>query len=213
VNPVQPAACGLAIISEMDRKTPHSAILRGAPGSSAFQGGRRRFLCATGAALVTLLPLGAAWARPGRERRFLSFVHTHTGESLSVDYFREGAYDPSALERVNHLLRDFRTEQVHPIDPTLLDILFDLQTLAEHERPFEVISGYRSPQTNTALRRRSHGVAEHSLHLQGRAIDVRLPGFATRRLRELALGLQRGGVGFYARSDFVHLDNGPARFW
>jgi uncharacterized protein YcbK (DUF882 family) len=81
------------------------------------------------------------------------------------------------------------------------------------ERPFEVISGYRSPQTNAALRRRSHGVAEHSLHLQGRAIDVRLPGFATRRLRELALGMQRGGVGFYPESDFVHLDNGPVRLW
>jgi uncharacterized protein YcbK (DUF882 family) len=212
VNPVQSAARGLAIIITMDRKTLHSALFRQAPGGSAFHAGRRRFLCAAGAAVVTLSPLGAAWART-RERRFLSFVHTHTGESLSVDYFREGAYDPSALERVNHLLRDFRTEQVHPIDPSLLDILFDLQTLAEHERPFEVISGYRSPQTNTALRRRSHGVAEHSLHLQGRAIDVRLPGFATRGLRELALGMQRGGVGFYARSDFVHLDNGPVRFW
>ncbi len=156
--------------------------------------------------------MGAAWART-RQRRSLSFVHTHTGESLSVDYFQEGAYDSSALQRVNYLLRDFRTEEVRPIDPALLGILFDLQALAEHERPFEVISGYRSPQTNSALRRRSHGVAEHSLHMQGREIDVRLPGFATCRLRELALGMQRGGVGLYASSDFVHLDNGPVRFW
>lgn len=162
--------------------------------------------------MVALLPLSAACAS-ARTRRSLSFVHTHTGEALSVEYFREGTYDAAALERVNHLLRDFRTEQVHPIDPRLLDILFDLQTLTEHGRPFEVISGYRSPQTNAALRQRSHGVAEHSLHIQGRAIDVRLPGFATRRLRELALGMQRGGVGFYASSDFVHLDNGPVRFW
>jgi uncharacterized protein YcbK (DUF882 family) len=177
-----------------------------------FQAARRRFLYATGAVVATLLPFGAACARSA-ERRSLSFVHTHTGESLSVAYFREGAYDSLALQRVDQLLRDFRTEEVHPIDPSLLDILFDLQTLASHERPFEVISGYRSPQTNAALRRRSHGVAEHSLHLQGRAIDVRLPGFATRRLRELALGMQRGGVGFYPESDFVHLDNGPVRLW
>jgi len=185
---------------------------RNIPKTDAFHAGRRRFLCATGAAVVTLLPLGVAWARTS-QRRSLSFVHTHTGENLRVDYFQEGVYDPSALLRVNYLLRDFRTEEVHPIDPALLDILFDLQTRAEHPRPFEVISGYRSPQTNSALRRRSHGVAEHSLHMQGRAIDVRLPGFATRRLRELALGMQRGGVGFYASSDLAHLATGPVRFW
>lgn len=187
-------------------------MVRSVPQTAVFHAGRRRFLCATGAAIVSLLPLGAAWARTS-QRRSLSFVHTHTGESLNVDYFQEGVYAPSALQRVNYLLRDFRTEEVHPIDPVLLDILFDLQTLANHQRPFEVISGYRSPQTNSVLRLRSHGVAEHSLHMQGRAIDVRLPGFATRKLRELALGMQRGGVGFYASSDFVHLDNGPVRFW
>ena len=187
-------------------------MVRHVPHSPVFSAGRRRFLSATGAAVVTLLPLGAALART-RERRSLSFVHTHTAESLSVDYFREGAYDPAALQRVNHLLRDFRTDEVHPIDPSLLDILFDLQMLANHEHPFEVISGYRSPRTNAALRRRSPGVAEHSLHIQGRAIDVRLPGFATCKLRELALGMQRGGVGFYESSDFVHLDNGRVRFW
>jgi uncharacterized protein YcbK (DUF882 family) len=178
---------------------------------AGFRAARRRFLYATGAAVVALLPVGA-WARAG-ERRSLAFVHTHTGESLDVAYFQDGAYDPSALQRVNHLLRDFRTDEVHPIDPALLDILFDLQTLVNREQPFEVISGYRSPQTNAALRQRSHGVAEHSLHLQGRAIDVRLSGFATRKLRDFALGMRRGGVGFYASSDFVHLDNGPIRFW
>jgi uncharacterized protein YcbK (DUF882 family) len=185
---------------------------RDASHTPGFQATRRRILRATGAAVIGLLPVSAAWARP-RERRSLAFVHTHTGESLDVAYFQDGAYDPSALQRVNHLLRDFRTEQVYPIDPALLDILFDLQTLVNRERPFEVICGYRSPQTNAALRRRSHGVAEHSLHIQGRAIDVRLSGVATHRLRDLALGMQRGGVGFYARSDFVHLDNGPIRFW
>ena len=178
---------------------------------AGFAVSRRRFLRATGAALVTVLPLAALARTPGR--RSLSFVHTHTGESLDVAYFQEGAYDSSALQRVNHLLRDFRTEQVYPIDPELLDILFDLQTLANRAAPFEVISGYRSPQTNAALRQRSRGVAEHSLHLQGRAIDVRLSAFPTRKLHELALSMRRGGVGFYASSDFVHLDNGPVRFW
>jgi uncharacterized protein YcbK (DUF882 family) len=114
---------------------------------------------------------------------------------------------------VNHLLRDFRTGGVHTIDPTLLDILFDLRTLADQDQPFEVISGYRSPKTNAYLRRHSSGVAEHSLHIQGRAIDVRMSGVSTRKLRDLALGMRRGGVGFYPASDFVHLDNGRVRRW
>ena len=148
------------------------------------------------------------------DRRSLSLVHTHTGESLSTVYFENGSYQRSSLERINHLLRDFRTDEVHPIDPQVLDILFDLQTRVSRDAPrFEVICGYRSAQTNAALRSRSSGVAEHSLHMQGRAIDVRLSGVPTRRLRELALGLQRGGVGFYPKSDFLHLDNGRVRFW
>ena len=173
--------------------------------------GRRRFLKGAGAALV-LLPLGAAWARTPA-RRSLSFVHTHTGERLSTVYFEDGQYQVGELERINQLLRDFRTGDVHTIDTGVLDILADLRVLADHDEPYEVISGYRSPQTNAALRSHSSGVAEHSLHLQGRAIDVRLPGFATRKMRELALAMGRGGVGFYPQSDFVHLDNGRVRYW
>jgi uncharacterized protein YcbK (DUF882 family) len=145
--------------------------------------------------------------------RSLSFVHTHTGETLSTTYFQSGNYVASSLERVNHLLRDFRTGEVHSIDPALLDTLFDLQRKAQHDGPFEVISAYRSPQTNAALRHRSSAVAEHSMHLQGRAIDIRLRGFSTLRLRDLAIQLQRGGVGFYAASDFVHVDTGRVRRW
>jgi uncharacterized protein YcbK (DUF882 family) len=174
---------------------------------------RRGFLRRAGLVALALAPVGAARAY-ATDRRSLSFVHTHTGESLSTVYFENGSYQRSSLERVNHLLRDFRTDQIHPIDPQVLDILFDLQTRVSRDAPrFEVICGYRSAQTNAALRSRSSGVAEHSLHMQGRAIDVRLSGFPTRKLRELALGLQRGGVGFYAKSDFVHLDNGRVRFW
>jgi uncharacterized protein YcbK (DUF882 family) len=181
-------------------------------GSAQFRPGRRVFLRRAGAAAALLLPLSAAWARSA-ERRSLSFVHTHTGERLSTVYFEGGEYRPAELGRIDQLLRDFRTGDVHPIDPGVLDILSDLRVLADRDEPYEVISGYRSPQTNAALRRCSSGVAEHSLHIEGRAIDVRLPGFATRKLRELALGMARGGVGFYAKSDFVHLDNGRVRCW
>ncbi len=128
-------------------------------------------------------------------------------------YYQAGSYDPAALARVNHFLRDFRTGDVHPIDPGVLDILFDVRTRAASDEPFHVISGYRSPRTNAFLRTHSTGVSKHSLHMQGRAIDVRLPGLPTRKLRELALGLRRGGVGYYPASDFVHLDTGRVRFW
>ncbi|MBV8146947.1 MAG: DUF882 domain-containing protein [Gammaproteobacteria bacterium] len=163
-------------------------------------------------AAVLLLPFGAALAR-APERRSLSFVHTHTGERLSSVYFQDGEYRAAELGKINELLRDFRTGDVYPIDTGVLDILADLRTLADRDEPYEVISGYRSPQTNAALHRHSSGVAEHSLHLQGRAIDVRLPGVPTRRLRELALVMGRGGVGFYPQTDFVHLDNGRVRYW
>jgi len=173
---------------------------------------RRDFLRGVGFAALGLAPLGVAYAR-AMERRSLSFVHTHTGETLSTVYFEGGAYRTASLQRVNHLLRDFRTDDVHPIDPRVLDILFDLQVLANRDEPYQVISGYRAPVTNATLRKSSGGVAEHSLHMQGQAIDVRLGGFSTRNLRELALSLQRGGVGFYPKSDFVHLDSGRVRFW
>jgi uncharacterized protein YcbK (DUF882 family) len=148
-----------------------------------------------------------------RQSRCLRFVHTHTGETLRALYFQDGCYEQECLAQVNHLLRDFRTGDVHPMDPALLDILFDLQARTNRDGAFEVISGYRSPATNAMLHSRSEGVAVHSMHLEGRAIDVRLPGFATRELAAHARMLQRGGVGFYARSDFVHLDTGRVRFW
>jgi len=179
----------------------------------APQTSRRCFLRQAGvAAAAVLLPVGTAWARSS-ERRSLSFVHTHTGERLSTVYFEGGQYTASELSRINWLLRDFRTGAVHPIDPAVLDILADLRTLADRDEPYEVISGYRSPKTNAELHRRSGGVAEHSLHIEGRAIDVRLPGFPTDRLHDLALGMKRGGVGFYPSSDFLHLDNGRVRHW
>jgi uncharacterized protein YcbK (DUF882 family) len=140
-------------------------------------------------------------------------VHAHTGEALSAEYCSGGLYQAGCLAQVNRLLRDFRSGEVHPIDPRLLDILYKLQVLAGREATYEVISGYRSPRTNAALRSNSSGVAEHSLHMDGRAIDVRMAHFPTRKLRDFALSLRSGGVGYYARSDFVHLDTGRVRTW
>jgi uncharacterized protein YcbK (DUF882 family) len=151
-------------------------------------------------------------AAPGRS---LAFVHTHTGETLTIPYRTGACYAAGCLDAVNHLLRDFRTGDVHRIDPGLLDILCALQDRSGADEPFQVISGYRSPRTNAMLRGQSaaSGVAEHSLHLQGQAIDVRLAGVRTLRLAELARELQRGGVGYYAASDFVHVDTGRVRHW
>lgn len=176
--------------------------------------GRRRFLGAVGGLCGTWAALaGAPVLAATRSARSVAFVHTHTGERLRVVYFQNGCYQAGCLAQVNELLRDFRTGEVHRIDPGLLDILFDLQVRADRDEPFEVISGYRSPGTNAMLHSRSEGVAVHSMHLEGRAIDVRLPGFSTRELAGHARSLGLGGVGFYARSDFVHVDTGRVRFW
>lgn len=175
---------------------------------------RRGFLrsmggvCGAAASLVAAPVLGAASGS-----HCLSFVHTHTGETLRAVYFQDGCYQADCLAQVDHLLRDFRTGEVHPIDPRLLDILYQLQLRADRDAPYEVISGYRSPATNAMLHRRSEGVALHSMHLEGRAIDVRLSGYSTESLARHARALARGGVGYYASSDFVHVDTGRVRYW
>ena len=148
-----------------------------------------------------------------RDARRLAFYHTHTGETLDIVYSERGIYVPDALAEIHHLFRDFRTGDVHPIDPGLLDVLHDVQHATGSSGHFEIISAYRSPATNRMLASRSHGVADHSLHLQGQAIDVRLPGVRTVDLRTAGLRLGSGGVGYYPESDFVHLDTGRVRSW
>lgn len=171
---------------------------------------RRRFLCgAVGLAGLLLVPRGA---RAAPRPRSLAFAQLHTGETLDVVYAEAGAYVPDALRRLDRLLRDHRTGEVHPIDPALFDLLYDVRE-ATGGGVFEVISGYRSPATNEMLRARSDGIARHSLHLEGKAIDVRLRGVETRNLRRAGLDLRRGGVGYYPGPDFVHLDTGRVRFW
>ncbi|NBC11224.1 MAG: DUF882 domain-containing protein [Planctomycetes bacterium] len=146
--------------------------------------------------------------------RVLSLHHLHTDERLTLTYRLGDHYQRSALKRLDRFLRDFRTGEVTPIDPTLFDLLHDVkQRLGHDDGVFEIVSGYRSPQTNAMLRRTSSAVAKRSLHMSGKAIDVRLTGTPTHRLRDTAVSLARGGVGFYSRSDFVHLDTGNVRRW
>lgn len=158
-------------------------------------------------------PLCAGVQKPASSERRLAFFNTHTGETLEACYFRSGGYDPGALRAINHILRDHRSGEVRPIDGRLLDLLHSLAGRFERPCPFHVISGYRSPETNAALHSRNRGVASQSLHVHGKAIDIRVPGIRTRALRDHALSLAAGGVGYYPGSDFVHVDVGRVRAW
>jgi uncharacterized protein YcbK (DUF882 family) len=173
---------------------------------------RRGFLgAAAGGALGLLAPrLGSAQAV---SPRVLRFNHLHTGEKIAVEYWKGGAYQSDGLGAINHLMRDFRTGDVHPIDLSLLDLLHDLADSTETRSPFEIISAYRSPGTNAALHSHSGGVARNSLHLKGQAIDVRLRDIPLPDLRRAALARKRGGVGYYPDSNFVHVDTGRVRAW
>ena len=145
--------------------------------------------------------------------RSLSLLNLHTGEALKATYFENGAYVPDAMAALNHLLRDFRTGGVHPMAPGLLDLVSTLTGTLETRETVQVISGYRSPTTNAALHARSKGVASHSLHMDGMAMDIRIKGVQLPHLRDAALAMRRGGVGFYPASDFVHVDVGRVRRW
>jgi len=147
------------------------------------------------------------------DARQLSFYHTHTRRSLSVVYYQNGEYVESALDEINRFLKDFRTGDVTEINPDLPDLLHDVRNELGSEAAYEVISAYCSPKTNEMLRTSTSGVAKKSQHLKGNAIDVRLRGVRTKTLRETALRMERGGVGYYPQSDFVHMDTGPVRQW
>jgi uncharacterized protein YcbK (DUF882 family) len=168
---------------------------------------------------MTALALVPAVAANGRVfagalgTRALSFLHLHTGERLTVEYFGAGQYLKDALVSINRLLRDFRTGEVHAIDAGVLDQLHEIALLTGTSKPYQVISGYRSPATNQMLRQHSEGVAASSLHMSGRAIDIRLADVPLPKVRRAALSMRRGGVGYYPKSDFVHIDTGRVRFW
>jgi uncharacterized protein YcbK (DUF882 family) len=172
---------------------------------------RRRFL--RSAALLAPVLAWPGIARTATPARRLAFYHTHTSETLDVVYSENNAYLPDALAEIRHLFRDFRSGDVHAIDPTLLDLLHDVQQATGRGGRYEIISAYRSPQTNRLLAKTGGGVAPRSLHLSGQAIDVRLPGVRTVDLQRAALQRAGGGVGYYPQSDFVHLDTGRVRRW
>ncbi len=175
---------------------------------------RRNFVKKTGGLAVGLAFGTPLWAEAALLKpRSLSFYNIHTDQRLDLEYAYGRVYDAEALNRIDYFLRDFRTDEVHVIDCRLLDLLWSIQQTLCRKGWFEVISGYRSPVTNKLLRSHTTGVAKKSLHMKGRAIDVRLPGVATRSLQQCAVHFKRGGVGYYPKSDFVHLDTGRFRTW
>ncbi|GIX46262.1 MAG: twin-arginine translocation pathway signal protein [Candidatus Tectimicrobiota bacterium] len=176
---------------------------------------RRQFLRLGGLAVATWLVPGRALAhRSGTvSEKALALYNLHTGERLRTVYWFKGNYLPEALQEISYLLRDYRAEAVRPIDPELIDLLHALSVKLEARQPFHVISGYRTPATNAMLRRYHGGVAKRSFHMYGKAVDFRLPGRSLAALRRAAISLHRGGVGYYPRSGFIHVDTGPVRYW
>ncbi|MDH3229282.1 MAG: DUF882 domain-containing protein [Alphaproteobacteria bacterium] len=182
-------------------------------GSQAARIGRRAALRLGVAALVTAAagPAFAGIAR--RPVRALALRNLHTHETVRATYWADGSWQADGLREINYVLRDFRTGDVVDIDAGLLDLMHRLAALVGTDQPFEIISGYRSPRTNAQLANQSSGVAKKSLHMEGKAVDLRLPGVKLSSLRRAAISLQGGGVGYYPKSGFIHVDTGRVRFW
>jgi len=169
--------------------------------------------CLAGAAGLLALSPSNTSVRADGEVRTLSFFHTHRQDSLTVTFRRNGQVDEQALNQLNWFLRDWRNDKPTNMDPRLFDILWEVYRESGSQQPINIVSSYRSPETNAALHQRSSGVAEHSQHMLGKAMDIRLPDVSTERLREIAMRMQYGGVGYYASSNFVHVDTGNVRAW
>lgn len=176
-------------------------------GLAAVAGTGLAAVSTTASAALPALPLA-----PAAPRR-VAFDNVHTGERLETVYFAQGRYQADALHQISHVLRDYRTGEVHFIDPVLLDVLVALANNTRTRKPFQVLSGYRSPRTNAMLHAHSEEVASHSLHMKGMAIDIHLADAPLAQLHDAALRLKAGGVGYYPESGFVHVDAGPVRRW
>jgi len=174
---------------------------------------RRRLLTFAAPLVLSFSPFAAAAASRIRGERSISLLNLHTGESLSTIYWQDGRYIPESLRRINKNLRDWRNEKQTVMEPELIDLLHDLRRRMDTRAPVHVVSGYRSPETNSDLRRASANVARNSFHMKGEAIDIKLPDRDLRALRRIAVDMRRGGVGYYPRSGYVHLDVGPVRTW
>ena len=162
--------------------------------------------------IVPLMSSGSAMASNYAERR-ISFRQAHTGESFNGVYRVGDRYLPEAFERMNYVLRDFRTREIFPMDPRVIDIISIIQSKIPGNDPLNILSGYRSPKTNAMLRRASTGVAKNSFHMYGQALDIRAQGYSTRKIQGIAKSLRAGGVGYYSKSNFVHVDTGTVRSW
>lgn len=178
----------------------------------------RRQILKSGLALSAFFMLPAAFAKNAMAAlpdtaRSLSVVNLHTGEKLAATYWEQGQYIPDALNAFNKVLRDHRTGEVAQIDPALFDVLVTLHKGVQSQASFEIISGYRSPVSNAMLHAQSNGVATRSLHMDGKAIDMRLSDRPLATLRRTALAMKKGGVGYYPESNFVHVDTGRVRQW
>ena len=191
-------------------------------GVSASSVSRRKFLgfgaLAAGTLAASSIVNPASAAIFSRSDRFegarrIAFRNSHTGEIFSGVYRVGDKYLPDAFERINIVLRDFRSNELFPIDPRVMDIIYSVHNMTKRDEPYEILSGYRCPKTNAGLRSHGEGVAKNSLHMTGQAIDLRLPGFETKQIRQLAISLKAGGVGYYPKSDFVHMDTGDVRTW
>jgi uncharacterized protein YcbK (DUF882 family) len=174
---------------------------------------RRSFLKLSASALLSTVVAHPVLAAVVNEHRILSFYNLHTGETLKTCYHSNGRLIQRAVDRISHIMRDHRTGEIKPVDINLLDLLHRLVVAIDTPSPISIISGYRSPRTNAALRKVTPGVSSKSLHMEGRAIDIRIPGCQTANLRQLAISLNGGGVGYYPESNFIHLDTGPVKAW
>ena len=179
---------------------------------------RRCFLKSGVILAATCLTPHVTLARPPQDRsqvaeKVLAFHNTHTGENLTTVYWAQGDYVGEAISDINHILRDHRANEIKSMDLDLLDFLHTIQQKLGSRESFHVFSGYRTPATNALLRRRSKRVSKQSLHMQGKAVDISLPGYDTQTVRRAAISLNRGGVGYYPSSNFIHVDTGPVRSW
>ncbi|MBC8553074.1 MAG: YcbK family protein [Nitrospira sp.] len=147
------------------------------------------------------------------DERLISLYNPTTKESLSLVYYRKGTYHPDCMEQINHIFRDHRTGKIKPIDENLIDLLSKVQADTKTSTPFHIISGYRTPRSNALLRKTMNGVAKKSFHMYGQAADIRLPGYSLKKLRKVLMKQKMGGVGYYSKSRFIHVDVGEVRYW
>lgn len=176
---------------------------------------RRFFKIGAQAALCSLFPVSAIASidRLIAPKRNLLLFNTHTGQKLDVCYFAQGQYQPEALEEIDYILRDYRTGEIKTIRKELLNLLYSISKKLDRPTRIHIISGYRSPETNAELRKKNKRVVKNSLHMKGEAADIRIPSYNTSRLRNVCMKLKAGGVGYYRKSDFVHVDIGFVRYW